>query len=203
MVRCVDCGLLALKDGVSKELIEADPSMRASGDYINSMGNQKQVVFFCYASKRQFSAEESGAQSRMVEALKREHNCEDGFTTYFQGRTAKEHEDMNILQRVDAANRASQAEMARRQEESDRKQDARYDRTEKRQDRADLRQVVSLRMSFAALVMSVLMGFLGPLGVEGVKRWLGWSAVHPISVQPEQGHQLRPTDGDAPQGISN
>lgn len=131
MVRCADCGYLAAKDEISKKLIELDPGVRKTGQYRDSIGNERQAVVFCYAGKRQFTDDELGACVRMVAAIDEGRECDAGFTPYRRGRDAKEHEEMTVIEAVRAQSARLDAELREERVHAQR------DRDQAAKDRAD------------------------------------------------------------------
>ena len=121
-VRCNECGYLAMRDddGVLREVT---PSTRSNGLRIGSNGVNTHANFFCWKKSGVFPsvpASPPGPQKWQRGALIAQQiliqiDCHL-WTTYWEGRTAKEHEEMSVLEQVRIS---ANEERQRRQAERD------------------------------------------------------------------------------------
>ena len=106
MVKCADCGYLAVRGIMNGELLEADGKFRESGEvlFINTYGNQSRPKYeqqpICFARAENLIDEfekETGKQNNTVSAknvIVKDRNCTRGYTDWQQGFTPKEHREM-------------------------------------------------------------------------------------------------------------
>lgn len=191
-MKCNECGLLMFHDPINGQSRSADENARRKGKYSVNMSGHAISRWHCRvnAPAMQQMPEATG-QANAVELISQEVECGE-FVRLNPAKTAQEHEEMRLVDRVRAENAATQAEMKAMQDKAEARADRaedRADKAEKRQDKADVRQQRALWLSGAALFVSIVMGFAGPLGVEYLKRHFGWT-------QPEVRfgtHQTNPT----------
>lgn len=114
-VKCRDCGLLAVRDHYDSSVNEADERVRESGLHKSSTGRATVAGVFCYGGKREFTQEELGGQNAVVDAINREIDC-DAFMVWRRGKSAKEHEEMNLLAEVERRTQAAEERATREAE---------------------------------------------------------------------------------------
>ena len=130
MVKCIDCGFLATRDYVTRELAEVDSDFRRSGGPTEMPGSPRHWqdrAPICFVQSVDLQAEvlgdlepdyPAGSRSRsqifdgapadvILELFGRERpECEEAFTTWQQGFSPKEHREMldqkRVLKREDA-----------------------------------------------------------------------------------------------------
>lgn len=142
-VKCSDCGFLAMRMRVSRELVEAEQDLRKSGSYPSlPSGYVHDPYPICFVSHRNFKNEigsEYHSISGTVTAVQKTHDCEH-FTKWQQGLTPKEHREMLQLKEerewrarqedADRRWRDEQAEKERRWREDEAKRQARSTKVE-------------------------------------------------------------------------
>lgn len=133
MVKCIECGFLAVRDGHNSQLVcEATEKCRASGYHHNSNDTSSPAQFFCYLGRPEFPPVADSAptgssvvsprremrlETDRVELLKTEIPCDDAFCRWRHGKSPKEHEEMTFLQRVEAERQADSSRMTKWREE--------------------------------------------------------------------------------------
>lgn len=179
MVKCKDCGYLAMKDAVSKALVEAEPHMRKTGEYLTSHAHPRQAQFFCYQGCRQLTEDQLGAASRMVAAINDDIAC-DRFIQHRHGRNAKEHEEMEVLEQLklrDATREATVADEKRRADEERLNKDA-----DDRGWRQSVENGVNRRFWTQILIQGVL--WLGTTTLAAIGLWVANSKADREVVSP-------------------
>ena len=96
MVRCENCGFLALRDYETHELVEADVKCRESTIFARNMG-----VPLCFVREHEIGkevldmrdAQQIDAQEAAPKVMRMERQC-SAFTPWYQGFTPKEHREM-------------------------------------------------------------------------------------------------------------
>ena len=104
MVKCEDCGFLAVRSKKDFKLDEASSEYRKSGviaiGYDEQGRNQHELHFqepLCFAGaydlKNEFAEEQMGTVTRAWSVISRERDCQQ-HTEWIQGFTPKEHREM-------------------------------------------------------------------------------------------------------------
>ena len=171
MRKCIDCGFLAIRNGVA---FQASPSCRSTGKDSKTVPE-----FFCYKESGSFN-QHKGLKASMGDRLSRrdETNAKENikklqteitcelFTSFVTGKTPKEHEDMlshQIALQLQSDFRRWQQEQAEK-DRSLQRQIAALSEAHHQEDRADFRirdkiqiglSVISLIISITAIVVAV------------------------------------------------
>lgn len=118
MVKCAECGLLTFRDTSTGKARDADERARSSGSYLrekDTLGVDN-AKFLCYSGCSSFSGcSESNKPADVVASIKVEIEC-DSFRKWIPAKTAKEHEEMSIVERVERLNDQRRQEDIARQE---------------------------------------------------------------------------------------
>jgi hypothetical protein len=132
MPKCNECGFLAVRDEYTEEICESSEFTRSRGMHKSSSGSAVTANLFCYANSHAFPDVSGKADFKKAAAINEEVPCPQ-FMHWLKGRTPKEHDEMSILQKVEAATQSARAEEIRRQhewhEEDKRLADARHRET--------------------------------------------------------------------------
>ncbi len=112
MVTCKTCGMLAQKKYDTKATIEVEQRTRDDG----ATGTPANADLFCYMASSAFPKRPSKRSDEqqcshevlVLRQISTEIEC-DLWRQYRKGKSPKEHEEMTILDRVAAENRAEQA----------------------------------------------------------------------------------------------
>lgn len=124
--KCKDCGWLAVRDERTRQVCEADPTVRDQGKHVSANGGASVARVFCWNDHRKFSEDEIGSQVSVVASIGAEIDCQIS-TPYRQGKTPGQVEEDKRIETIEA--RQSQlAEDAKaekaKQRERDEKRDA-------------------------------------------------------------------------------
>lgn len=99
MVKCAECGFLALRNRVSRELVEVEGPLRQSANApMPRTPTEPRELYertpLCFARARQLQDEVSNDdRHELLRVFQRDRDC-PSFTTWQQGFTPKEHRDM-------------------------------------------------------------------------------------------------------------
>lgn len=109
MVKCIECGLLAVKDEYTKKSCEADKETRETGLHSSSEGNLTPAKWTCYGNSPKFKDPESWRYGQLTKegdeendtlaAFKENVDC-DKFLAYHPGKSPQEHEDMSFQEKM-------------------------------------------------------------------------------------------------------
>ncbi len=102
-VKCVNCGLLALRDAETENVCEVTESTRSSGTHKSSRGSTTDAKVFCFAKSPAFQAPPETTSRDMrsargylhpvVTIINDDRACNQ-FQEWIPGKSPKEHEDM-------------------------------------------------------------------------------------------------------------
>lgn len=112
MVKCRDCGLLSIRDRSTGEARPADEEARDEAHYM-SQGTRYAAQFLCHANAENFPYDSSDHSTKnAVDSINLSIECRD-FTTWHPTKTAREHEEMTLLQKVEEKHRTQREEDVR------------------------------------------------------------------------------------------
>jgi hypothetical protein len=130
MVRCIDCGLLALREATTGLSCEADRHQREYVEIRQDRGREvynripvciEDQVDFC--KELQEKPNEVVHPDRILPLINREHGCQK-FRRYIPGRSPQDHQDMNAqveIQRMQDTQREKERQWQQDQKAADRK----------------------------------------------------------------------------------
>lgn len=148
MVKCAECGFLAMRHSQTRQLMDAEEKLRTRG-YIDSLSISSHDLVYdkypvCYALKLDFRSEIGGNsdESTRTKAVQCERNC-DGYTPWQIGFTPKEHKEMiqeaerrRWQEQRDEADRNDRIERERRQADDARERDQRRLEADRERDKS-------------------------------------------------------------------
>ena len=135
MVKCKDCGLLAARCARTNEVIEASGTCRVDGYLRNDRRQTQTVQLFCSVGEPECPAEFIDARSikdtnpayrdTLVKGLTKELSC-SRFVPYLEGKTASEHEEMDIVRKLNELHEKQRREDIERQDTHEDRIDKRF-----------------------------------------------------------------------------
>lgn len=197
MVKCQDCGFLAVRDHYSDAVCEASEFTRSTGRHKSSNGSTTVANIFCFVGAKQFTEDQTGSAHSSLTTMQCEFECHQ-FKQYIQGRNAREHVEMTLIEKVQSENRIAQEHIRREQDEAKRLSDERYakeeleraadraraDRAEARADKAEARAEKAesrARIHFWGIIVSLLLS--SGTAVKALSDWINPPAP-PAASQP-------------------
>ena len=135
MVKCADCGMMAARDkqSVESKVIEATRTARESGYIKHGKTRTSPAHLFCFANSESFSEEIRGIRNANTayreihtRELSKEISC-DRFIPYMEGRTAAEHEQMNLVEQINRLHEQHRKEDIARQDKHEERVEQRFD----------------------------------------------------------------------------
>jgi hypothetical protein len=114
MPKCSECGLLSVRDKFTTEIVEVLKLDRETGWHQNKNSRKTPAELYCHKGSEAFAVT-SNNPPEIAEQVGRENTCLQ-FMIWQNGLTAKEHAEMEFLQKVEQAHarhRAEDAETAR------------------------------------------------------------------------------------------
>lgn len=107
MVRCKDCGYLAVRDQLDvAKVSEATRDYRTQGRQRDSVGGNTPGTPICHIGMRTFEHRDSPS---IVAETSQEFEC-NGFTPWIEGRSPKAHEEMSFVEQMEARTHQWRAE---------------------------------------------------------------------------------------------
>jgi hypothetical protein len=155
LVKCADCGFLAVRHMDTRALLDAEELLRVNGEIPSRntgmmIYDEWPVCFIRRANFRKEMNDNSGSPHRK-KVLNDKRECDDGFTPWQQGLTPKEHLEMQL----DHKWRMEQAEREREW----RKEDIAL--AEK-----------AMKVNIRSYLLAAVIGFAGALAAVGLARLL-------------------------------
>jgi hypothetical protein len=159
MVKCCNCGRLAVIDEYSKESREATEMVTTSGWHASSAGNATIARVNCHAGKRDFADLRGAPAGAVLTEINAEIGDCSSFIKRIAGRSPKEHEDMSILDRVRAEQTQFQLDIReeerRTHEENRRDNERRHQESRKDQETYNQQIAVRTRINLLLTALSV------------------------------------------------
>ncbi len=121
-VKCRDCGYLAIRDPFSPNpaMTEAYELVRNQGWQNASNGKRTIARLYCYAKKRTFANPLVDQPKKIIAEIGQGIEC-DAFRQWHPGKSPEKHEEMTIVERVEAINAKARQEDIARQEKWNRR----------------------------------------------------------------------------------
>lgn len=179
MVRCADCGYLAVRKLATREICEAELRLRKSWD-MPAHGNYSLYDAFplCFVLAPELEKGLiAGGKENVLRMIQREHNCE-AFTPWMNGHTPKEHQEM-IRELEHRKWQEKQEEKMRDWQASQRREDLARQETIRTGDRLWQAQQKALdrKWQFGFVILAAALGIIGTV----VGRFIGTDAKQPAA----------------------
>lgn len=157
-VKCADCGYLAVRHRTTRQLYDAEESLRVNGE-LPILDNRGYVydewpVCFVRAANFRVEMEDNSATPHRKRVLNQPREC-DQFTPWHQGFSPKEHVEMKMLDEQKQWQRDEAAEQRRWQERQ-------TELAEKHH-----------RVNFGVALLAALIGAVATLAAVLVAKWIG------------------------------
>lgn len=141
-VKCVDCGFLAMRDPATNQAREVTEKERNDGLTTNPqrrLPHLEPILLLCFQSCELFVANHKvkrsnggfpkGDANPNINAINTEIEC-DSFRKWERGKSPEKHEEMSIVEQVEAKHAAERAEDLKRQDEFEARIERRFQENE-------------------------------------------------------------------------
>lgn len=176
MVKCADCGFLAVRLTAHKhEIVEAEPGLRERGIIVPK---DYHVVPLCFVREYNLAKEigdPSQGPKKILEIMQRDRECK-AFTEWHQGFSPKEHAEMLLHEELRKSEREWREEQTKRDRDW-RKEDVKLAREWRQEDvkreRESRQEEVKLaKASIRTMLLSAVIGFVAALAAVALTRLL-------------------------------
>ena len=125
MVRCNECGFLAVRDEYDNSVGEADGETRAHGEHRSSQGNKTCARLKCYRVSPSFPAVPPRPAVAIAAAIGQEIDC-PLWRQWSEGKTPQEHEQMSFAEIMELRQKTMQLEAKQQADERERRMEERH-----------------------------------------------------------------------------